>query len=305
MTVLSFKQVTRRFDVVALDAASFTVAEGEVFGLLGSNGAGKTTTLRIVATLLAPDSGRAEVLGRDVVTRAAEVRALVGFSMQEVALAPYATAREHLVMMGRLHGLSRRAAIARAGELLERFDLPAAADRPVRSLSGGTRRRVDLACALLHEPRLLLLDEPTTGLDLAAKAALREQLLGVRRRGTSIVLSTHDLDEAEGLCDRVAILHRGRVLRVGTVAELKLAPHAIEASFAEGELERARAALDGTGTLARLGDGTLRLEARDALLALGRVTARLAAAGLIPERLVLGRPTLEAVVAAHLAEDAS
>ena len=192
-----------------------------VFGLLGPNGAGKTTLVRVLATLLPPDTGRAEVFGRDVVHEPAAVRELLGLTGQFAAVDEILTGRENLQMFGRLFDLSRDEARRRAAELLERFELADAADRPARTYSGGMRRRLDLASSLLTRPRILFLDEPTTGLDPRSRNEIWAIVRELVREGTTIMLTTQYLEEADELADRIAVIDHGRVIAQGTGNELK------------------------------------------------------------------------------------
>src|SRR5580693_5806375 len=214
--------VVKRFrTTTALAGVDLDVEEATVFGLLGPNGAGKTTLVRVLTTLLAPDAGSAEILGRDVVHDAAGVRELVALTGQFAAVDELLTGRENLQMFGRLFDLSAADAGRRANELLERFELADAADRPARCYSGGMRRRLDLAASLLTRPRVLFLDEPTTGLDPASRLALWEIITGLVAGGTTLLLTTQYLEEADRLADRVCVIDGGRVTAEGTPAELK------------------------------------------------------------------------------------
>jgi ABC-2 type transport system ATP-binding protein len=192
-----------------------------VYGVLGPNGAGKTTTIRILATLLRPDGGRARVLGRDVVREAAAVRHLISLTGQFASVDTDLTAEENLVLLGRLLGYSRRRARQRAGELLAAFGLAAAAREQVARLSGGMRRKLDLAASLIVAPDLLFLDEPTTGLDPRSRGALWEIVRGIVADGTTVLLTTQYLDEADKLADQIAVIDHGRVIAAGTRGELK------------------------------------------------------------------------------------
>jgi len=207
--------------VQALDGLSLAVPAGSVLGLLGPNGSGKTTTVSILATSLRPDAGRATVCGLDVVTQAAQVRRVIGLAGQFAAVDPNLTGRENLRLIGRLSRVGRAQARARADELLDRFGLAAAAGRLVRGYSGGMRRRLDVAAALLHRPAVLFLDEPTTGLDPESRFALWDSVRDLARSGTTVLLTTQYLDEADALADRVVIISAGRVADTGTPAELK------------------------------------------------------------------------------------
>jgi len=205
----------------ALDGLDLTVPTGTVYGLLGPNGAGKTTAVRILATLLRPDGGQARVLGRDVVADAPAVRRMIGLTGQYAALDEYLTGRANLIMIGQLSRLTARAARQRADELLEQFDLTAAATRAVKTYSGGMRRRLDLAASLIGRPAVLFLDEPTTGLDPSARALMWDIVRQLVADGTTLLLTTQYLDEADVLASRVAVIDGGKVIAEGPPAELK------------------------------------------------------------------------------------
>jgi ABC transporter DrrB family efflux protein len=243
--------VVKRFGpTVALDGARLEVPGGMVFGLLGPNGAGKTTLVRILATLLAPDAGRAEVFGHDVAGEPAAVRELIGLTGQFAAVDELLTGRENLEMFGRLFKLSRAEARRRAGELLERFGLAQAADRPARTYSGGMRRRLDIASSLLTRPQVLFLDEPTTGLDPRSRNEIWAVVRELRREGTTLLLTTQYLEEADQLADRIAVIDRGKVIAEGTGNELKdrVGGQILEVELADaGQRDRAQAVLAGVG----------------------------------------------------------
>jgi ABC-2 type transport system ATP-binding protein len=205
----------------ALNGLDLTVPAGTVYGLLGPNGAGKTTAVRVLATLLKPDGGRASVLGHDVVVEASTVRRTIGLTGQYAALDEYLTGRSNLIMIGQLSRLTARAARQRADDLLEQFDLTAAASRAVKTYSGGMRRRLDLAASLIGRPAVLFLDEPTTGLDPSARALMWDIVRQLVADGTTLLLTTQYLDEADVLASRVAVIDGGRVIAEGTPAELK------------------------------------------------------------------------------------
>jgi ABC-2 type transport system ATP-binding protein len=207
----------------AVDGVSFTVGDGEFFGFLGPNGAGKTTTIRILATLLRATSGRAQVAGRDVATQAGEVRALIGFAMQTIAIDPLATGRESLETIGRLYRVPAAALRNRVEELLGLMGLTDVAGHKAGTYSGGMRRRLDLASALVHRPTVLFLDEPTEGLDPQSRTALWDELRRIRDAGTTMFLTTHYMEEADELCDRISIIDHGRIVVSGTPASLKRA----------------------------------------------------------------------------------
>jgi ABC-2 type transport system ATP-binding protein len=207
--------------VEAVRGVELRVETGEVFGFLGPNGAGKSTTIRMLTTLLSITSGTAVVAGVDVARQPDEVRRRIGVALQEAGLDSRQTGRELLVLQGRLFGLSPRAAAARTDDLLALVELEDAADRRIKGYSGGMKRRLDLASALVHEPDVLFLDEPTTGLDPASRLTIWEEVRRINERGTTVFLTTQYLEEADQLCDRLAIIDDGRIVREGTPARLK------------------------------------------------------------------------------------
>jgi ABC transporter DrrB family efflux protein len=294
---------TKRFGAtVALAGVDLEVPEGTVFGLLGPNGAGKTTLVRILTTLLTPDAGRAEVLGHDVVREPVAVRELLGLTGQFAAVDELLTGRENLEMFGRLFKLSREDARRRADELLERFDLAAAADRPARTYSGGMRRRLDLASSLLTRPRMLFLDEPTTGLDPRSRNEIWAMVRELRREGTTLLLTTQYLEEADQLADRIAVIDRGKVIAEGTGSELK---DRVGGQILEVELSSAAERDHAQEVLARVGCGEpepeerpdrLSLPApRDGLELVEEAAAELRRAEIGVTDLGLRRPTLDDV----------
>jgi ABC-2 type transport system ATP-binding protein len=220
--IIEAKGLVKRFgSVVALDGLDLFAPEGTVTGLLGPNGAGKTTAVRVITTLLRPDAGSARVAGLDVVADARRVRRLIGLSGQYAAVDEDLTGFENLDMVGRLYHMGRVASRERARELLERFDLTDAADRTVKGYSGGMRRRLDLAGALVAKPQLLVLDEPTTGLDLRSRLGMWEVIGELVAAGGTVLLTTQYLEEADRLADQIAVIDRGRVIASGTADELK------------------------------------------------------------------------------------
>src|SRR5437660_3539001 len=295
--------VTKRFGAtVALAGVDLQVPEGAVFGLLGPNGAGKTTLVRCLAALLTPEEGRAEVLGHDVVGEPAAVRELLGLTGQFAAVDEILTGRENLEMFGRLFKLSRDEARHRAGELLERFDLADAADRPARTYSGGMRRRLDLASSLLTRPRILFLDEPTTGLDPRSRNQIWAIVRDLQREGTTLLLTTQYLEEADQLTDRIAVIDHGKVIAEGTGSELK---DRVGGQILELELSSAAQRDEAQRVLARVGCGEpepderpdrLTLPApRDGLELIEEAAAELRRAGIGVSDLGLRRPTLDDV----------
>ena len=288
----------------AVAGVDLVVPEGTVLALLGPNGAGKTTTVRVLTTLLTPDSGRAEVGGHDVARDPGAVRRVIGAAGQQSAVDGRLTGRENLVLVARLHGLSRGAARRRADELLDRFALGARAGRPARTYSGGTRRRLDLAASLVNAPRVLFLDEPTTGLDPVSRAALWDVVRELVAGGTTVLLTTQYLEEAEQLADQVAVLVGGRVVARGTVAELtgRLVRETLTVRVRAGRADLpavvaalgrsvgAELRLDGTGTL-------VTVTARDAAALAAPVVRGLDDAGVGIGALEVERPSLDDVFA--------
>jgi ABC transporter DrrB family efflux protein len=297
------RSVVKRFGgTTALAGVDLEVAHGAIFGLLGPNGAGKTTLVRVLATLLEPDMGSAEVFGHDVVHDAVAVRAMLGLTGQFAAVDEILSGRENLEMFGRLFDLPRADARRRAGELLERFDLAEAADRPARTYSGGMRRRLDLASSLLTRPRILFLDEPTTGLDPRSRNEIWTIVRELADEGTTLLLTTQYLEEADALTDRIAVIDHGRVIAQGTGNELKdrVGGKILEVELASAaERDRAAVVLTGVGC----GDpepgdrpDMLTLPApRDGLELIADAAAALRQAGIEVSDLGLRRPTLDDV----------
>ncbi len=302
-SAIHIEGLVKRFrTTTALAGVDLDVEEATVFGLLGPNGAGKTTLVRVLATLLAPDAGRAEVFGRDVVHDAAGVRELLGLTGQFAAVDEILTGRENLEMFGRLFDLSAADARARADELLERFDLADAADRAARTYSGGMRRRLDLASSLLTRPRVLFLDEPTTGLDPRSRIEIWAVVRELVREGTTLLLTTQYLEEADQLAEQIAVIDHGRVIAQGTGSELKdrVGGQILELELVRAaERDRAREALAGIGCGApepgdRLAQLTLPAP-RDGLEMIEEAASALRKAGIAVSDLGLRRPTLDDV----------
>lgn len=241
---------SRSGEVRALDGVDLDVPTGSVLGLLGPNGAGKTTAVRILATLLTPDAGRATVNGVDVVADPMAVRRSIGLSGQYAAVDEYLTGRENLVMVGRLYHLGNTQAQARARELLDAFDLVEAADRPAKTYSGGMRRRLDLAGALVARPPIIFLDEPTTGLDPRSRIGLWEVIENLVDQGTTVLLTTQYLDEADKLADSIAVVDRGKVIARGTSDELKaqVGGERLAVTVGADQLQTAHSVLAGMST---------------------------------------------------------
>jgi ABC-2 type transport system ATP-binding protein len=286
-------------DVRALDGLSITVEEGTVFGLLGPNGAGKSTAVRILTTLARADEGTAQVAGHDVRREPEQVRSTIGVVAQRGGADREATARENLRLSGRLHGLRGAELEGRIQELLDRFGLADAADRIVRTFSGGMERRLDIGLALVHRPRVLFLDEPTTGLDPEVRAGMWQEIerLG-RDEGITVLLTTHYLEEADRLAADLAIVDRGRVVATGSPDELKreLRGDAVQVEL-ESEMNGARAGLERLSGLYEVTvDGrTLRARADDGARAVPAVLSTLDAHGVAVASVTVARPSLDDV----------
>lgn len=285
----------------ALRGIDLQVPRGVVYGLLGPNGAGKSTVVRILATLLRPDAGTATVDGIDVVRDPAGVRGRIGLAGQYAAVDEYLTGRENLMMFGRLAGLRKAVARQRAAELLERFDLQGAADRPSKGYSGGMRRRLDLAASLASRPPILFLDEPTTGLDPRSRLGMWDVINELVGDGTTVLLTTQYLEEADRLAERIAVIDHGRVIAEGTPAELKarVGGEALEVAVATDALvEPVRAIIASVASeevFVEPERRRVRAAVADGPVALGHVAGAIAAAGIATEELGLHRPTLDEV----------
>jgi ABC-2 type transport system ATP-binding protein len=300
-------------DVEALRGVDLRVERGTVLGGLGPNGAGKTTAVRVLSTVLRPDGGRAEVLGRDVVREADAVRRRVGLAGQFAAVDPNLTGRENLRMVGLLAQLPGERILPRADELLERFELTEAAGRPVRTYSGGMGRRLDVAASLMRKPPVLFLDEPTTGLDLQSRNELWEMIRELVAEGTTVLLTTQYLEEADRLASRVAVVDRGRVIANDTPAHLKsqLGGTVIELGFADEALATRAlpevSAAAGDEGHVELDDRSVRITTPDGARLLMGVLRRLDTDDLEPANLSVREPSLDDVflsLTGHRAEDA-
>ena len=220
--VVQIDNLSKRFgSVIALDGISFQVREGTIFGLLGPNGAGKTTTMKILTTLVGPDAGSARVSGADVAAESVKVRSLIGYVPQELTVDPYLTAREHLRYYADLYHLSSAAGNKRAADLLELLGLVGTENRRVKTYSGGMKKKLDLACGLIHQPPVIFLDEPSLGLDVQVRREVWNYILKLKERGTTILISTNYMDEAERLCDELAIIDHGKIAVMGTPSGLR------------------------------------------------------------------------------------
>ncbi len=291
--------LTKRYGangVEALKGVTFDVQPGEVFGYLGRNGAGKSTTVRILTTLIRPTAGGARVAGFDVRTQPREVRRALGAALQEAALDELMTGREHLTLAGRLAGRTKADARARAGELLQTFGLTAAADRVAATYSGGMRRRLDVAMAMVRRPTVLFLDEPTTGLDPQGRRALWTLIRDLRNEGSAVFLTTQYLAEADELSDRVAVVHDGRIAAIGPQDELKarLGTTAIRLRVSTGGVERMRYAF-APDELKVDDDGWITLTVAGGEAGVPATVAGLISAGIQIVRLEVRPPTLEDV----------
>jgi ABC-2 type transport system ATP-binding protein len=300
--IISAEGITKSFgEVHALTGVDLEVEAGTVYGLLGPNGAGKTTMVRILTTLLRPDAGKATVAGYDVVAQAAELRTTIGLAGQYAAVDEILTGRENLEMVGRLYRLPGSEAKARAGEILERFDLAFAADRQVKTYSGGMRRRLDLAASLVGRPQVLFLDEPTTGLDPRSRLGLWEFIERLVEGGTTLLLTTQYLEEADRLAEKIAVIDKGTVIAEGTSDELKsrIGGDVLELQIANPDnIPAAMAAVAGMccGDATVDDDGmTIRVPVESAVGTITDAVRRLDAAGVQLVDIAIHRPTLDDV----------
>jgi ABC-2 type transport system ATP-binding protein len=302
VAAIEVKGLERTFSggVHAVAGVDLEVANGEIYAFLGPNGAGKTTTVRMLVTLLRPTGGSARVAGHDIVSEAAEVRRSIGVALQEAALDPLMTGRELIRLQATLHGLAREEGSRRAEALLDRVGLERAADRRVGTYSGGMRRRLDLASALVHQPEVLFLDEPTTGLDPVSRKAIWEEVAKLNADGTTVFLTTQYLEEADQLADRVGIIDSGKIVAAGTPASLKAEvgrPH-IELGLADGATGRIEEVLAPLGKLLPEKDGKVLVEVKAGAADVPRVVRALDDAGILVESLDLVAPSLDDVFVA-------
>jgi ABC-2 type transport system ATP-binding protein len=293
------KGLERTFEggIHAVAGVDLEVADREIYAFLGPNGAGKTTTVRMLTTLLRPTGGSARVAGFDVVAEPASVRRAIGVALQEAALDPLMTGRELIRLQATLHGLSRQEGNLKAEALLERVDLVDAADRQVGTYSGGMRRRLDLASALVHEPPVLFLDEPTTGLDPVSRRTIWEEVEQLNGEGTTVFLTTQYLEEADQLANRVGIIDDGRIVAEDTPGRLKAQighPH-LELRLLDGRVEQAEAIVARFGKPLPSKDGAVLVELKLGAAEVAPVVRALDEAGLTVEALDLVEPTLDDV----------
>jgi ABC-2 type transport system ATP-binding protein len=310
-TAIEAEGLTKRFgDFTAVDALDLNVERGTVVSLLGPNGAGKTTMVRMLATLLRPDGGRAQVAGHDVLSEADSVRRVISLTGQFAALDKNLTARENLMLMARLRGHGRGAARAIAEELIERFDIEEFRDRLVKNLSGGQRRRVDLAAGLIDKPQLLVLDEPTTGLDPRSRQVVWSTIRELVGEGVTLLLTTQYLEEADALADKVVLIDHGREIAAGTPAQLKaqVGEQRVDVVAGDGTaLERLEGVLEEHfETAVAREQRTISIPAPEAVADLALVTEAIRASGVGVDEIALRRPTLDDAFLAltgHPAED--
>ena len=294
------ERLVRTFgDLRAVDGIDMTVNAGEIFGFLGPNGAGKSTAVRMLTTLLRPTSGRAIVAGFDVATHPDEVRRRIGVALQDAAIDPLMTGNELLRLQAVLYGIPSGKVKSRAADLLERVGLTAAADRRVGTYSGGMRRRLDLALSLIHEPTVLFLDEPTTGLDPMSRMTLWEEVRRLNREGTTVLLTTQYLEEADQLADRIAIIDKGRIVREGRPRDLKaeVGSPTLLVAVPREQADAARAVLQEFGEPRPTAEGTLGVGLRDGARAVTDVVRRLDEAGVRLQHLEINEPSLDDVFA--------
>jgi ABC-2 type transport system ATP-binding protein len=302
MPAIETRDLQRVFSggITAVAGVDLQIPEREIYAFLGPNGAGKTTTVRMLTTLLRPTGGSARVAGHDVVDEAGEVRRSIGVALQEAALDPLMTGRELILLQATLHALPRVEGERRAERLLDRVGLENAADRRVGTYSGGMRRRLDLASALVHEPQILFLDEPTTGLDPVSRKSIWEEVEKLNREGTTVFLTTQYLEEADNLADRVGIIDDGRLVAEGTPEALKAEigrPH-LEVVLSDGGMDRAEEIMSRFGKPLPGKDGAALVELERGAAGVAPVVRALDEAGLVVESLDLVQPTLDDVFVA-------
>jgi ABC-2 type transport system ATP-binding protein len=281
--------------VEAVRGVDLQVAEGEIFGFLGPNGAGKTTTLRMLCTLIEPDGGEATIAGVSLRKNPGEVRKVIGYVAQGGSTWDDSTAREELVLQARLYGIHKADALTRTARVLEGFQLSEYADRKCKTYSGGQRRRVDIALGIIHEPKVVFLDEPTTGLDPQSRAHMWEEIRRLRTEGMTVFITTHYLDEADALCDRVSIMDHGEIVASGTPAELKreISGDVVRVGLAVGAVAAAAQALSSYKIESY--EDSVRLYVDDGAVAIPQILRALDAAGVPLGAIELHRPSLDDV----------
>jgi len=289
------RQGREKKTVEAVRGVDLNVAEGEIFGFLGPNGAGKTTTLRMLATLIVPDDGTATIAGADLRTDPGEVRRRIGYVAQGGSTWDDSTAREELVLQARLYGAGKAAALERAARVLDGFQLSEYADRKCKTYSGGQRRRVDIALGIIHEPKVVFLDEPTTGLDPQSRAHMWDEIRRLRAEGMTVFITTHYLDEADALCDRISIMDNGEIVASGTPAELKreISGDVVRVGLPVDAVPAAVQALTSYKT--ETYEDNVRLYVEDGAVAIPQILRALDAAGVPLGTVELHRPSLDDV----------
>ncbi|GAA3456322.1 ATP-binding cassette domain-containing protein [Dactylosporangium matsuzakiense] len=287
-------------EVEAVKGIDLDVAEGEIFGFLGPNGAGKTTTLRMLATLIPMDDGEATIAGANLRTEAGNVRRAIGFVAQGGSTSDDVSAREELILQARMYGMGRAEAAARAAEVIESFELTEFADRKCKTYSGGQRRRLDIALGIIHRPQVLFLDEPTTGLDPQSRAHMWDEVRRLRAEGMTVFITTHYLDEADALCDRISIIDHGEIVAEGTPDALKreISGDVVTVGVADDLAEKAAEVLKGQEFAREVDlrdDGELRLTVESGDTAIPQIMRTLDGAGVALTTIELHRPTLDDV----------
>ncbi|WP_127498100.1 ATP-binding cassette domain-containing protein [Actinoplanes solisilvae] len=289
------RQGREKKTVEAVRGVDLDVAEGEIFGFLGPNGAGKTTTLRMLATLIEPDDGSATIAGADLRADPGEVRRRIGYVAQGGSTWDDSTAREELVLQARLYGASKSDALARAARVLDGFQLSDYADRKCKTYSGGQRRRVDIALGIIHEPKVVFLDEPTTGLDPQSRAHMWDEIRRLRAEGMTVFITTHYLDEADALCDRISIMDNGEIVASGTPTDLKreISGDVVRVGL---PMEAVAAAAQALNTYKiETYDDSVRLYVEDGAVAIPQILRALDAADVPLGTIELHRPSLDDV----------
>jgi ABC-2 type transport system ATP-binding protein len=285
--------------VEAVRGVDLDVAEGEIFGFLGPNGAGKTTTLRMLTTLIVPDGGTATIAGTDLLRDPGEVRRRIGYVAQGGSTWDDSTAREELVLQARLYGASKSTALERAARVLDAFQLSGYADRRCKTYSGGQRRRVDIALGIIHEPRVVFLDEPTSGLDPQSRAHMWDEIRRLRADGMTVFITTHYLDEADALCDRLSIMDYGEIVASGTPYDLKreISGDVVRVGLAADAVAQAAEVLDSAAFVNKLEthDDSVRLYVEDGGTAIPLILRALDAASVPLGSIELNRPSLDDV----------